>query len=174
MGGAGMNMTFVLLVTLLAGPVHALMVRTPRARASFNKRTGALPRVGRKRILIRTPVGNLRVLHLPFCQREQLPAAGVSVPWDDQSPGRELCRSGRSLRVQSQFWRSQCSWPMVQRLKAHLPTIILLPTPKHRSSQVILLLSRKGPMSILQRSATSMALPTTELLPAVEKHVCWR
>ena len=38
MGGAGMNMTFVLLVTLLAGPVYALMVRTPMARAGFNKR----------------------------------------------------------------------------------------------------------------------------------------
>ena len=33
MGGAGMNMTFVLLVTLLTGPVYALMVRTPMARA---------------------------------------------------------------------------------------------------------------------------------------------
>ncbi len=38
MGGTGMNMTVVLLVTLLAGPVYALMVRTPMARAGFNKR----------------------------------------------------------------------------------------------------------------------------------------
>ena len=38
MGGAGMNMTSVLLVTLLAGPVYALMVLTPMARAGFNKR----------------------------------------------------------------------------------------------------------------------------------------
>lgn len=36
-------------------------------------------------ILIRTPVGNLRVLHLPFCQREQLPAAG------------SFCAMGRSV-----------------------------------------------------------------------------
>lgn len=43
MGGTGMNMTVVLLVTLLAGPVYALMVRTPMARAGFNKQ-GALCR----------------------------------------------------------------------------------------------------------------------------------
>ena len=46
-------------------------------------------------------------------KRERVPVIGVPVPWDDWSPGRELHRSGRSLRVQSQFWRSRCSWRMV-------------------------------------------------------------
>ena len=46
-------------------------------------------------------------------KRERVHVIGVPVPWDDWSPGRELHRSGRSLRVQSQFWRSRCSWRMV-------------------------------------------------------------
>ena len=46
-------------------------------------------------------------------KRERVLVIGVPVPWDDRSPGRELRRSGRSLRVQSQFWRSRCSWRMV-------------------------------------------------------------
>ena len=73
MGGAGMNMTFVLLVTLLAGPVYALMVRTPMARASFNKRKGALPRVGRKRIPFRDMPSGLAIEFLSAAYRDHHP-----------------------------------------------------------------------------------------------------